>query len=199
MRSSVAASLVFAMGVGTTSTGCSTVYAPRPTGHVALVMEGGSLKYAKNGQTESLGFFGGGLVDAVTGNAAAEDEARDYRNLNIAGFTTTIAGGVSAGAGAVLLIDGAARSNGDDTLASAGLGLLLGGLVAEVVGSILVASAQPHFLDALNIYNDGVDAARFVPPPPGYGPYAYPPPGGVPRGFPPPAAPAAPAAPAPHP
>lgn len=183
-RIAARASLGGVLILTTVTTACSTTYMPRATGHVALVMDGGTIKYAKNGQTESLGFFGGGLVDAVTGNPVAEEEARTYRNLNVAGFTTTMVGAASAGAGLGLLVANSAQSQRDDAATSAGLALLLGGLVADVVGSFLMVGAQPHMMDALNIYNDGVDATHLVPTPIVYpGPYAppMPPPAPPPR------------------
>jgi len=48
-------------------------------------------------------------------------------------------------------------SNSDNTLS---LGLILGGLVGVTVGSVLLLAGPPHTYDAINIYNDGLDAPR---------------------------------------
>jgi hypothetical protein len=52
---------------------------------------------------------------------------------------------------------GAAQSHGDD-IPVAGLALIGGGLLAETIGLIFTLNAEPHLMDAINAYNDGLDA-----------------------------------------
>ena len=42
---------------------------------------------------------------------------------------------------------------------------MIGGLTTFIVSSFQGASAQAHFQDAINVYNDSVPP-RFLPPPP---------------------------------
>src|SRR5262249_23612731 len=50
----------------------------------------------------------------------------------------------------------------------AGSVLLFGGLAAIIVAGFHTMSAQAHYMDAINVYNDGV--APRLPPPPGWRP-----------------------------
>ncbi|MBV9947283.1 MAG: hypothetical protein JOZ69_10580 [Myxococcales bacterium] len=47
------------------------------------------------------------------------------------------------------------------TVSPTGPVLVLGGLLVELIGSVIVLQAQPHLFDAINAYND----ARWSPPP----------------------------------
>jgi hypothetical protein len=164
------------------ASGCGTTYTPRPGPRVSMVIDGGTPAYTRDGRTYPAGFLGGGLVDAVAGVPAAEEHARTFRDRNVGGFAASLAGlGLVLGGTLQTLHD--ARDHDPPAL---GLGLVAAGLAAELVGLALVASAQPHQLDAINVYNDAVEA-RPAPAP-----------GGVPAGYPwvaPKPAPAAPVAP----
>src|SRR5262249_1267457 len=46
----------------------------------------------------------------------------------------------------------------DSSRRDVGNGLLVGALVADIVGFVLAVNAPPHVYDAINIYNDGVSA-----------------------------------------
>lgn len=135
--------------------GCATTYTPRPGPRLSVVMEDGKLAYARDGKTFESGMFGGGLVEAVEGVPEAEERARSFRNRNTSGFAATLAGlGLVIG-GAAVTVEGihSDRSNRQQL----GLGLLLGGLALEIIGSAIMASAPPHQLDAINIYNDAIE------------------------------------------
>lgn len=133
--------------------GCSTVYQPRATGRVFPVMQGGTVKFARDGKV-------GDLDEAVKGNPAAESEARSYLTLSIAGASVVLAGTAGLVGGAFL-----APKDNNSQPSAASAGLLLGGLAAVVVGDILLMMAIPHLYDALNIYNDGLELRRSNPPP----------------------------------
>lgn len=139
--------------------GCATTYTPRPGPRLSVVMDQGAIAYVREGRTFEHGMFGQGLVEAVEGVPEAEEHARTYRDRNISGFAASIVGAGMLVGGTVVTIDGY-RSDHAAEQRGVGLGLLLGGLVVQVIGSLALASAPPHQLDAINIYNDAVE-----PPP----------------------------------
>jgi hypothetical protein len=134
---------------------CSTSYAPAHTGRVAITMEGGALRLYKDGKTYHPGPFGGDVDEAFAGNAQAAEEAETYQTNQTTGTVLSFAAlGLELG-GAGLLAASPPTSNGNGSLAPA-LGIMTAGVVAEIVGLIFTVSAQPHLLDAINIYNDGL-------------------------------------------
>jgi hypothetical protein len=175
------------------ATGCSTTYTPRPSARLHMAMSGGEVVLARDGEEYSLGLLGD-VTGAVTGVPAAVDHADSYETLTIAGFVFGIIGAGASGAGAGVIIGASADlppgQGISDTTIGVGLGLAFGGLALALVGAGFQIAAQPHLLDAVNIYNDSVD--------PGMAPPLYPvgPPVNLPAG-PPPAAPP-PAVPAPQ-
>ena len=61
------------------SMGCGTTYSPRETGRISLVMSGlGEEVLKKNGKDYKIGGFSGDLIEAVSGNRAAEAHARKF-------------------------------------------------------------------------------------------------------------------------
>src|SRR5689334_20209114 len=91
------------MGAAFVSAACSGSYEPARSPRVSVVMEGGSFTLVRDGERYPVGFFGTGVVDAVRGNAEAEEHARAYRNLTIAGWSTYGVGLGAAIGGGVLL------------------------------------------------------------------------------------------------
>jgi hypothetical protein len=150
-------------------------------------MQASTPAYARDGRIYEGGGFGGDLDEAVRGNPQAESHARAYRAGMIGGFAATMAGVASAIGGGMLYVSnsGGDASERDPTLQTAGGVLFLGGIAAYVTGLVLLANAQPHLWDAINIYNDGVYDPGVAPRP--YGPYGPEPP--PPYGPNPPAAP----------
>lgn len=116
--------------------------------------------FVRDGQEFPRGFFGGGLVDAVEDNPDAREHAESFRGLTIAGFVLSLTAIVPMGAGAAVIgVSAAERRDGPSTGAFAGgLALVGTGLAMSITGLALSLSAQPHFFDAINIYNDDVDA-----------------------------------------
>jgi hypothetical protein len=146
--------------------GCSSAYVPQRSPRVAVVMSGGIPSYVRDGKTYAGGLAGGDLEEAVRGNPEAEEHARDYRASTITGLVTTLVGTVAVGTGAGLLAaDNAAREpeKGRQVAGAATLGV---GLVGYIAGLVLIASAQPHLWDAINIYNDGLAPRPPAPPAP---------------------------------
>lgn len=144
---------------------CSSSYQPARSPRIAVIQEGGTPTLVRDGQKFSVGLFGGGLVDAVQGNPVAEEHASTYKTLTIAGYSVYVAGIGSSVAGLYLI--GSGNNSNNDTNETTGAALLLGGLAGFVTSLVLISSAQPHLWDAVNTYNDGVDAslAYLIPPP----------------------------------
>ena len=175
----------------------STSYTPRSDGRIATILVDSHPALSKNGKT--IPANGDGLEEAVAGNPAAEEHARSYSHgvhlsiaENLIGLGAFIAG--------TLVVVPKKDAMGMDLPVSSerqtvGTILFVGGLVSLIVSGFQMATAQAHFTDAINVYNDGV--APWPVPPPGWRPVspvpvAPPAPGAAP-------APAAPPAPQPAP
>jgi len=176
-----------------TQAGCaSSTYQPRPDGRIATVLEDGRQVLVKDGKTYPYG--ADGLLQAVTGNAAAEEHARSYASDTYIALAEQLIGIGALVTGAIVAAPKGEDANGNSIPASTErqtTGAILGiaGLVIVIVSAVQVGSAQGHFMDAVNIYNDGV-APRL---PPGFqprSPVPLPPPAAT---LPPPPAPVAPA------
>ncbi len=185
MKRSVAL-LVTGLTSLSTLQGCSSSYQPAQSPRIVTVIRGGTPVFVKDGTSYGSPLFGSGLVDAVRGNPRAEDEARTGRNLAIGGFVFDMAGlGSEIGALATIRPDTPGNSHNNDV----SFGLLIAGLVGVTVGSVMLIAAPPHIYDAVNIYNDGLEAPVpiLVPlpptalPPAALPPAALPPPVADPR------------------
>jgi hypothetical protein len=202
-------SCLLACAIGASPVGCSTSYMPKTPGRVAVISQGGTPAYVRDGKIYEGGIFGGDLEEAVRGNPGAEDHARAYRSGMTGGFVAVLLGAAGMISGVVVVGDSATKSGGssnsNESQALVGGGLLVGGLAAYITGFVLMMNAQPHMLDAVNVYNDGTPNVFALPPSPlgprpvdgaapGF-PIAQPPAPGAPAASPTPAAP--PIAPAP--
>jgi hypothetical protein len=149
----------------------STSYTPRGDGRIVTVLVDGGMVLMKDGQRLPSG--SDGIMQAVAGNPAAEEHARSYaQGLHLAIAEDLIGLGVLI-AGAVVAAP-RQDSMGNDLPVSrdryvAGTALFFGGLGALIVSGFQAAAAQAHYLDAINIYNDGVPL-RLAPPPPDWRP-----------------------------
>lgn len=152
------------------ATGCSSTYVPRPSPRVAVAMVDGEPSIVKNGQATSLGIFGGGLEEAVADNPRARDHAETFSDYSIASFILGIFGAAASGGGVGLIVGNEAGDR-EDGLRAAGMGLAFGGIAISIVGAAFQIAAQPHFYDAINIYNDEVGPG-YVPPTGPYSPAA---------------------------
>jgi hypothetical protein len=152
--------------------GCATTYTPRADHRLSFVMSGGKINYYRDGHEYEGGPFGGELDEAVRGVPEAEEHARSYQNLTVAGFVVTLFGAAGIIGGASLAGADYGSNKSFTGTGDTGLALILGGFVLEMVGIAVVASAQPHLFDAINIYNDRVSDAQDRPtplaPPPVY-------------------------------
>lgn len=137
--------------------GCSSSYEPAKSPRIQTVIEGGSPTFVRDGEHFGSPAFGTGLVDAVHGNPRAEHHARVGRNLIVGGLVLDLVGlGSEVGGLAVLAHD---RSQPGDEASGLAVGLLVGGLAAVFAGTVMIIAGQPHVYDAINIYNDGLEAS----------------------------------------
>jgi len=144
----------------------STSYAPRPDGRIATTLEDGRPMLVKDGRSYPAG--GASLKELVAGNPAAEEHARNYTSAMRFGIAEQLIGFGALIAAAVI-----AAPRQDDMGMNlpvsnerqiAGSVLGIGGLALFIVSGFHTASAQAHFQDAINVYNDGVPP-RWAPPP----------------------------------
>ena len=136
--------------------GCSSSYQPARSPRIATVIEGGYPTFVKDGEHIGSPVFGTGLVDATSSNPRAQHHARVGRNLIAGGFASYLVGLGTGIGGLVLLAQDDAHSS--TSKSNAGTALAITGLVGLVAGSVMMLSGQPHIYDAVNIYNDGLDA-----------------------------------------
>jgi hypothetical protein len=138
--------------------GCSSSYEPARSPRIATVVEGGQPTFVKNGVHAGGPQFGTGLVDAVHDNPLAEHHARVGRDLIAGGFVLSIVGlGTEVGGLVVLAKDG--TNTGPSSDSGVATALVLGGAAILIAGGVMMLAGQPHVYDAINIYNDGLDAA----------------------------------------
>jgi hypothetical protein len=147
--------------------GCfSTDHVGRDPRKVYVAMEDGRRGYTKAGEFHTEMGFGGSLVELVADNPAAERAARTFRSRSIGGALMTIAGSLCMPA---VMIYGLERSLNDesDAFTQNAFSILIGCAVLSTVGVLYWTSGMPYQMDAVNIYNDGVDARppQWPPPP----------------------------------
>ena len=149
----------------------STSYTPRGDGRISTTIEDGRSMLNKDGRTLPAG--GDALTQFVAGNPAAEEHARSYAQamrFSIAEQLIGLGALIAAGFVVAPSTDSMGVQHAPSSQRQvAGTILVIGGLATFVVSSFQGASAQAHFQDAINVYNDSVPP-RFLPPPPGWQP-----------------------------
>jgi hypothetical protein len=146
-------------------TGCSSNYYPQSRGRVAITIAERKLVYVRDGRSYPHGLLGGGLVDAVAGNPAAETAANTYHSRMTTGFIAALLGLVAIIGGTAGIADASASENPKSSEFTTALLFTLGGTITSVVGIEYSLSAEPYRWDAINLFNDGGD--RIGPGPPG--------------------------------
>lgn len=147
-------SLVLCVSLLYTTAGC-TSYVPRPSSSIRMVMDGGSSQFVKNGAVIQKGALGGSLIEAMKDVPAAQQHARTYRAMNIAGFTVYGVGLLGMVIGGLIW---PVSKNYTVPVALIGSG---GGL--GVIGLGVVAGSGPQLLDAINLYNDSIEPDSKAP------------------------------------
>jgi hypothetical protein len=161
----VRSSLALVVAFGVTGCGATSTYLPANSPRVSLTTSG----FYKNGKKYD------DLLTAVADNPRAFEEARAAQSNAVTGgwlylgsLGLTIAGGTVLGVG---------LAEDDKTLIVAGVGTLIPAFVLAIVSGVMRSHVAPHALDAINIYNDDVEAKMCVkrPAPAPAGPPATPP------------------------
>lgn len=153
------------------ATACSSGYVPRRPGTVAVVLEDGAPTYVRDGHRYPHGFLGGGLEEAVAGNPAAEQAAREYHDRQRNGLLGMLAAGLCVGVATGVAVSeavSAGPSSGEHVPPA--MWVAVGCSLAMIVAPIYILSAEPYRWDAINIYNDGTPAQLPLGPP--SGPYS---------------------------
>lgn len=176
---------------------CSTSYTPAASPRLSLVVTGGRPEYVRDGEQFPVGFFGGGLVEATEPVPEAQELAERAQERLTGGFIATLAGsGCLVGS----VVASATQEDRDPTVPLMLLGCGVAGLVS---GTVFLTKGQLDQMDAINLYNDRVQAQRMpwlmppgaLPPAPGWAPGpSRPTPTKLPPTAPPEPPPAAPAA-----
>jgi hypothetical protein len=168
MRTVTAAAVIAALFAGA----CSSNYFPRTRGRVAVMLRGGQPVYVRDNQVYSHGLLGGGLRDAVAGNPDAERAADEYSSRLKTGLLVGL-GGLACSTVAMVValkdLDDGYDEYGERDSPPAAAWVALGCMVASIGGIGYLVTAEPYRWDAINIFNDGVDAAP-PPAPPVQGP-----------------------------
>jgi len=152
MKRSLAVPLLLALG-------CSSSYTPRAGRRLSMVMSGGQIAYVRDGRMIEHGILGGGLLDAVEGVPEAEDAARIYHHRSVAGFLVGM-GGILCSSFAFTRALSDAEGDGDGSTA---LMVSLGCFAGSMAGFAYMGSGVPYLYDAINIYNDAVEAPAGPP------------------------------------
>ena len=119
-------------------------------------MEGGTIAYVRDGKTYEGGLFGGDIEEAVRGNPQAEEYAHEYKTGVVTGFATTMLGVAGMVGGLVVTGVEEAPPTNNRSVPVAGPVLLGAGVLAYVVGLVVMLNAVPHLYDAVNAYNDAL-------------------------------------------
>ncbi len=136
--------------------GCSSRYQPARSPHVRQLMRGGALVHIRDGVVYDSG-IDRGLADAVQDNPRAKAEAATFVSDTYWGLGGFLAGLGLQIAGLAVLPRNEHQWQWDGRHTSA-VCLWTAGLAAYVVGIGYLVSGAPHQFDAINIYNDDVDA-----------------------------------------
>jgi len=146
------------------SQACTSSYEPARSPRIATVIDGGQPTFVKDGVHFGSQVWGTGLVDAVHGNPRAEHHARVGRNLIAGGFVLSLVGLATEIGGVAVAVQDQSQHPDEPGVSGVAMGLLVGGLAAAIAGSVVAISGQPHLHDAINIYNDSLDAPTSAAP-----------------------------------
>jgi hypothetical protein len=112
--------------------------------------------YHRDGKTFSVGPLGGGAEELVAGNPRALEYARRKQSLSRRGLLVYGLGLVTMIAGSI----GASLAAPKEARTPVFFGVLGGGAVVSSLGFYWDIESNAALLDAVNVYNDDVDAAR---------------------------------------
>ncbi|HEX4341332.1 MAG TPA: hypothetical protein VH062_35735 [Polyangiaceae bacterium] len=152
-------SLTLVVGLGLAGCVATSSYQPANSPRVSIVDDHGAKVY-KNGQRYR------GLLDAVADNPRALEEARKAHTAATWGNWLFLGSSGLLIAGTPTFLAGQLSEGNNTALTVTGLSLMSASVVASIVAGIMVRNGEPHVLDAINIYNDDVEAQMCVKRPP---------------------------------
>jgi hypothetical protein len=142
--------LAVVMALALAGVGCAT-YAPRPSRHIAHDADD---VYHRDGAEFRVGLFGGGAEALVAGDARALESVRRQQHLLRVGWSVYALGVLTMIVGGAVGVTAAPER----AKAPALIGALGAGAVVAGFGFKWLFDAQGALVDAVNIYNDDVDA-----------------------------------------
>jgi hypothetical protein len=152
------------------SMGCATSYSPQEPGRIYFLTSAkGDLVFGKDGKTRNAEWTSKDILEAVSGNPAAEEHARTFVRRQRTAGTLAILAGVGILLGLTVLAVSAGEPSGSGTddhvdtarsMQIAASSILLGSLVSFASALTVGATSESHLYDAINIYNDGVSRGQ---------------------------------------
>ena len=103
------------------------------------------------------------IEEAVAGDPRAEEYILRYKAGTSTGLTLAWAGILTSLGGAVVVLADIGENPNQQSLSTAstaGFALAGVGLVVELIGVLVNVNAKAHLFDAVNAFNDGLDAGR---------------------------------------
>lgn len=140
-----------AFGLG----GCASTYAPQDTKRISMTLESGHFVLRKEGKSYSAGGLSMEPVEAVRGNAVAEEYARTYVHRGRAFWALY---GIGLGSLVAGIVTNPYTAMGHDTRRDISAGLTLGGLAAFGAALVFASTMHHNLYDAVNSYNDGLSS-----------------------------------------
>ena len=131
-------------------TACAT-YAPRPSRHITHDADD---VYHRDGAELRVGLFGGGADALVAGDARALEQVRREQHLLRVGWSVYALGILTMVVGGAVGVTAAPQRARTPAL----LGAVGAGAVVTGFGIKWIFDGQAALLDAVNVYNDDVDA-----------------------------------------
>jgi hypothetical protein len=118
--------------------------------------------YVRDGQVFEHGMLGDGLVQAVSGNAAATIAANQYHDHMRDGLLEVLLGtAAEVGGTAWFAYDAASSADAAHPRINAvPLVIAAAGVAVMIYGAVDLASAEPYRWDAINLFNDGAQLDR---------------------------------------
>jgi hypothetical protein len=147
-----AAAIAFAAVAAASLPACSSVYRPRPSARVGLIIQHGGAFYVKEGQAYPIGPLGGPLEALVASSPPAVALAQRSRSQLAVGVPLYVVG-VAA------VVVGLLASPSPTVLK---WGLVGGGAASGVTGIGLMGAGVTNAVDAVNVYNDNADTGARI-------------------------------------
>jgi hypothetical protein len=122
---------------------------------VAVVKSAFRRGLVRDGTYYGGGAFGGDVDQAVSGVPEAVSHARSYQTLSTLGSIALFTSEAAAISGSVII---PTAIDDPETRSAARVAFIVSSLTLLVTGVVLHVAAEPHLYDAVNLYNERIDA-----------------------------------------